>query len=63
MTDPTADISDDAVDADETDETDEPNAQKSSADAVEVALRKVRDPEAGVSVFEAGVVERRDGRG
>jgi len=57
MTDPTADISDDAVDADETDETDEPNAQKSSADAVEVALRKVRDPEAGVSVFEAGVVE------
>ncbi|WP_435096642.1 P-loop NTPase [Halorubrum sp. N11] len=50
MTDPTAEI-------DDVNDADEPNAQESPADAVEAALRKVRDPDAGVSVFEAGVVE------
>jgi len=47
MTDPTA----------ETDDADEQPAQESPADAVEAALRGVRDPDAGVSVFEAGVIE------
>jgi len=51
MTDPTVDTPDDA------DAADEPTDHESPADAVEAELRKVRDPDAGVSVFEAGVVE------
>lgn len=51
MTDPTVDTPDDA------DAADEPTDRESPADAVEAELRKVRDPDAGVSVFEAGVVE------
>ncbi|EMA63888.1 P-loop NTPase [Halorubrum lipolyticum] len=53
MTDSTAEIddADDAADADES------PAQESPADAVEAALREVRDPDAGVSAFEAGLVE------
>ncbi|OYR39482.1 P-loop NTPase [Halorubrum sp. Eb13] len=54
MTDPTVDTPDEA---DGADDTDEPLAQESPADAAEAALRKVRDPDAGVSVFEAGVIE------
>ncbi|WP_280585885.1 P-loop NTPase [Halorubrum sp. Boch-26] len=63
MTDPTVDTADDADGADNADnadgadDTDEPLAQESPADAAEAALRKVRDPDAGVSVFEAGVIE------
>jgi ATP-binding protein involved in chromosome partitioning len=41
---------------DPTDDADNP-IHESPADAVEAALRQVRDPDAGVSVFEAGVVE------
>ena len=62
MTDHTADVhDDDATDADEPLAQDSPGEgpgdQGSAADAVEAALRKVRDPDAGVSVFEAGVIE------
>jgi len=46
MTDPTVNTSDD-----------EPSDHGAPADAVEAELRKVRDPDAGVSAFEAGVVE------
>ena len=55
MTDPTVDTPDDADDDEPTDS--EPTDSEPPADAVEAALRKVRDPDAGVSVFEAGVVE------
>ncbi|MFC7186510.1 P-loop NTPase [Halorubrum yunnanense] len=49
MTDPTVDPLDDAAD--------EPTDHESPAEAVEAALRRVRDPDADVSVFDAGVIE------
>ena len=51
MTDSTVDTPDDAEAADESTDHESP------ADPVEAELRKVRDPDAGVSVFEAGVIE------
>ncbi|WP_128906578.1 P-loop NTPase [Halorubrum amylolyticum] len=58
MTEPTADVDDDGDAADAAADG-EPTAQETPApaDAVEAALREVRDPDAGVSVFEAGIVE------
>ncbi|MBV0923794.1 P-loop NTPase [Halomicroarcula limicola] len=38
-------------------DADEPNAGTDLSDAVEAALRQVRDPEADVTVFEAGLIE------
>ena len=59
MTDHTADPSDVDAPTAAADESDDATDASSSVsgDAVEAALRQVRDPDAGVTVFDAGVIE------